>query len=191
MTRAAPVAAAAIALCLAWALPGCARPAADADAPAATQRTAARPAAPQRLTGESIAVQDGDSFVLRTPDGRKLRIRIEGIDAPERSQPFADVSRRHLARLLEGRRLTLQVTKTDPFGRQVARVTDGADLDAGLEQLQAGMAWFFRRYAAEQAPAQRRDYAQAEAAAREAGLGLWRDPQPQPPWEFRRRQRGR
>ncbi len=193
-----PIAVTAVALALAWALSACARPATPV-APAAPPRAAA-PAAPSAqapsrtdtrtsLIGESIAVQDGDSFVLRTVDGRKLRIRIAGIDAPERGQPFADVSRRHLAQLLAGGQLRLQVSKTDVFGREVAQVSDAAGRDAGLAQLEAGLAWFFRRYASEQPPAQRRAYAQAEATARQARLGLWRDPKPLPPWDFRRGQR--
>lgn len=141
------------------------------------------------LEGESIAVQDGDSFVLRTGDGRKLRIRIEGIDAPEKGQPFAGVSRRHLAGLLRDRSLRLEVRKVDRYGRQVARVHDGGT-DVGLAQLQAGLAWFYRRYQSEQEPEVRRAYARAEARARDAAVGLWRDDAPLPPWEQRRRQRG-
>lgn len=180
MTRIGAVRAAALAALL-LAGPG---PAGAADGDAAMPRE--MPA----LRGESIAVQDGDSFVLRTDDGRKLRIRIAGIDAPEKGQPFADVSRRHLAGLLRGRELQLQVSKVDPFGRQVARVSDG-ERDVGLAQLQAGLAWFFRRYASEQAPAQRSAYADAEAAARRARLGLWRDEAPLPPWDHRRASRAR
>ncbi|GAA4404249.1 hypothetical protein GCM10023089_09730 [Quisquiliibacterium transsilvanicum] len=142
------------------------------------------------LEGESIAVQDGDSFILRTGDGQKLRIRIEGIDAPEKGQPFADVSRRHLAGLLRERSLRLEVRKIDRYGRRVARVLDG-DTDIALAQLQAGLAWFFRRYQSEQEPAVRRAYSRAEARAREAALGLWREEEPLPPWEQRRRQRQR
>lgn len=157
--------------------------AARADAPA-------RVRAETVLEGESIAVQDGDSFILRTGDGRKLRIRIEGIDAPEKGQPFADVSRRHLAGLLRARSLRLEVRKIDRYGRRVARVHDG-DTDVALAQLQAGLAWFYRRYQSEQEPTARRAYARAEARAREAGAGLWRDAAPLPPWEQRRRKRER
>lgn len=175
---------------------GCALGAPAAATETAQERRTTAPAAPRIaaadtvLFGESISVQDGDSFVLRTGDGRKLRIRIEGIDAPEKGQPFADVSRRHLARLLRDRPLRLEVRKVDRYGRQVARVADG-DTDVGLAQLQAGLAWFYRRYQAEQRPAERRAYAQAEARAREAGLGLWREEAPLPPWEHRQRQRAR
>lgn len=138
------------------------------------------------LTGESIAVQDGDSFVLRTPDGRRLRIRIAGIDAPEKGQPFADVSRRHLAALLRGRSLQVEVRKLDAFGRHIARV-DTVDGDVALAQIEAGLAWHFQRYAADQPPDERLRHAQAQERARAAGAGLWRDPSPEPPWSFRRR----
>lgn len=179
---------ASFALALALLVPGAA--ALSDDAGLAPAGTGAAPGTADTLAGESIAVQDGDSFILRADDGRKLRIRIEGIDAPEKGQPFADVSRRHLAALLRARHLTLEVRKIDPYGRQVAQVRDG-DTDVGLAQIEAGLAWFFRRYQAEQPPAARRAYAQAEAHAREAGSGLWRETAPQPPWEYRRQARKR
>ena len=190
----------AAALAISAALAACGAPGLAADAPVRPEgRRTAVPAAPDAaapatgtradtaaLVGESIAVQDGDSFVLRTPDGRKLRIRIAGIDAPEKGQPFADVSRRHLAAMLRGRSLQVEVRKLDAFGRHVARI-DAGEGDVALAQLEAGMAWFFRRYADDQPPEERRRYAQAEERARTASAGLWRDPSPEPPWNFRRR----
>lgn len=171
----------AAALAIAAGLAACGVPGLAADAPVARGR-----ADTGILVGESIAVQDGDSFMLRTPDGRKLRIRIAGIDAPEKGQPFADVSRRHLAALLRGRSLQVEVRKLDAFGRHVARIDTGEG-DVALAQLEAGLAWHFRRYAADQPPEERLRHAQAEDRARAAGAGLWRDPSPEPPWSFRRR----
>jgi endonuclease YncB( thermonuclease family) len=131
---------------------------------------------PLTVEGISVDVQDGDTFVLRDEAGRPMRIRVAGIDAPEKSQPWADRSRQHLRELLRAQRVQVLPIKQDVFGRTVARVhvlRPGGDmpLDAAQAQIDAGLA-FVR-------------YAQAERQARAAGLGLWADPQPQAPWLFR------
>jgi len=133
-------------------------------------------------------VADGDSFHARLPGGRPVAIRVAGIDAPERGQPWADASRDHLAGLLAGPGLIIEPIKTDPFGRVVARVRAGG-ADLGLQQVQAGLAWHFVRYAADQTPEERSAYARAEREARARRAGLWREASPVPPWQHRQRQR--
>ena len=152
----------------------------------------AGPATGKLLAARSIRVQDGDSFIARLDDGRRLTIRLSGIDAPERTQPFASGSRRNLARLLDGRPLQVGIAKYDQYGRAVAQVfATGANgpVDAGLAQLQDGMAWFYRRYRGDLPAGAREPYAAAEQVARTAGRGLWGTPEARPPWEFRRRGR--
>ncbi|NLD54548.1 MAG: hypothetical protein GX652_07800 [Burkholderiaceae bacterium] len=143
------------------------------------------------LAARAVHVQDGDSFVAVADDGTRLTVRLSGIDAPERRQPFADRSRRNLRDLLEKQSLRIRVAKTDRFGRIVGEVyvvrPDERTVDAGLEQIAAGFAWYFRRYADDLPPPLRDRYAQAESRARDGGAGLWRDPKPEPPWDFRRR----
>lgn len=153
----------------------------------------AREAAPEPLEGVALEVQDGDSFVFRGDDGRRLKIRVSGIDAPERQQPFADASRRYLGSLLRDRRLRIEPVKLDVYGRTVARVVvlDGEppERDAGLAQLEAGLAWYFRRYRSDLPPEEAPRYWQAEAAARDGRSGLWRDARAEAPWDFRARVR--
>lgn len=154
-------------------------------APAVSARAGASPrAGAPPIAGEALAIQDGDSFVMRAADGTRLTVRIAGIDAPEKGQPWADVSRRHLAGLLRGAALVVMPHKTDRYARIVGDVSADGE-DAGLRQLHAGLAWHFRRYAAEQAPRMRRDYAAAEDQARERRIGLWADPNPVAPWAHR------
>jgi endonuclease YncB( thermonuclease family) len=133
-------------------------------------------------------VADGDSFTARLPDGRQLGIRIAGIDAPERDQPWADASRDHLEALLARPGLRIDALKTDPFGRVVARVRANGE-DLGLLQVKAGLARHFARYAADQHPDERIAYARAEREARARRAGLWHDTAPVPPWQHRQRQR--
>ena len=144
--------------------------------------------ASETFKAATIAVSDGDSFVVRGADGARLRVRLAGIDAPERSQPYSAVARRHLNDLLGGRELMLEPIKIDPFGRLVARV-DVDGLDPALALLQAGLAWHFARYDRDLPPVLRVRYADAAAVARRERLGLWRVDDPEPPWEFRRRSR--
>src|SRR5690606_37382283 len=126
-----------------------------------------------------------------TDDGKRITVRLSGIDAPERYQAYADRSRRNLASLLEKRSLRIRVAKRDRFDRIVGdvyvREPGGKVTDAGLRQITAGLAWYFRRYADDLPPALRERYAQAEARARESRAGLWQDPDPEAPWTFRRR----
>jgi endonuclease YncB( thermonuclease family) len=135
------------------------------------------------FTGKVVAIADGDTLTLLV-DKTQHRIRIDGIDAPERTQPYSQKAGRALAVLAAGKQATATCSKTDRYGRQVCRViVEGKDV--ALEQLHAGLAWFFRRYADELPPVRRAQYEAAEAEAKAAVRGLWRDPNPQPPWDFR------
>lgn len=143
------------------------------------------------LRVRSVHVQDGDSFIAATAAGARLTVRLNGVDAPERSQPYADRSRRNLRQLLDGEELRIRVATTDRFGRAVGEVyvvrPGGKATDAGLAQVSAGLAWYFRRYARDLPAELRERYAQAESRAREARAGLWHDARPEAPWDFRRR----
>lgn len=148
-----------------------------------TAATAAEP------SGMVIGVADGDTLTLLDAGKTRHRIRLDGIDAPERSQPFGQRARQSLASLTYGRAAQAHCAKVDRYGREVCRVTvDGVDV--GLEQIRRGLAWHYVRYAGEQSETERTTYAQAERAARSSGTGLWSYRDPTPPWDFRRTQRG-
>jgi len=147
---------------------------------------AARTAASAPIAAVAVGVDDGDSFVARKHDGAKIRVRIAGIDAPEKSQPWAAIARQRLRALLVGREVRIQPLKTDPWGRYVALVEVEGE-DPALAMIEDGLAWHFARYDRDLPPALRPRYALAEAQARERGLGLWQAPDPEPPWAFRKR----
>lgn len=144
----------------------------------------------------SIAeVFDGDSFNLRAANGSIVRIRIAGIDAPEKTQPYSAKAKASLEALLAQGPIKLDVIKQDAFERWVAHV-HVADRDIGLEQITRGYAWFFKRYKKDLSAAIQERYAKAEEDARAARLGLWAgiaasktNPElaPEPPWKFRER----
>ncbi len=139
----------------------------------------------QRVTVARVI--DGDSLVAVNAQNERLNIRLAGIDAPEMQQPYGPQSRENLARLLAGGEASLDCPKQDRFRRHVCEVRVGED-DVGLEQVRAGMAWWYRQYQQEQTPAARAHYAQAEAEARAARRGLWSAPAIEPA-QWRRLQR--
>lgn len=147
---------------------------------------ASAPAAALLIVGEAGRIQDGDSFFVVEGGALRHEVRIAGIDAPEKGQPYSRISREHLKRLLSGRLLLVDAYKRDRYGRWIATVSaDGSDV--GLAQVRAGLAWHEARYAAVETPQLLHEYAAAEQAARAARAGLWRQTRPTPPWEWRRR----
>jgi endonuclease YncB( thermonuclease family) len=137
------------------------------------------------LTGQVVKVADGDTITVLDHTDTQHRIRLQGIDAPERKQAFGNASRKHLASLVAGKTVTVEWHKRDRYGRIVGIViVDG--MDVNLMQLTAGMAWFYRFYQKELSPENRKLYAQAGDEARANKKGLWRDKNPMPPWEWRR-----
>lgn len=132
------------------------------------------------LAGRVVAVHDGDTITVLVA-GRDIRVRLAGIDAPEWGQPFRNASRHALEAQLAGREVRVVERGRDGFGRVLGRVYVGA-VDVNAEQVRSGYAWVFRRF--EQDPVLLALEAEAEAARR----GLWREPNPVPPWRWRERQ---
>lgn len=140
------------------------------------------------IVGRVVAVSDGDTLTVLDAAKRQHRVRLAGIDAPEKNQAFGEDSKQNLARLVFGKSVNIEWEKTDRYGRVVGKVVIGA-LDANLAQVRAGYAWRYKRYEQEQGAEDRRRYAASAAAARVERLGLWRDPSPTPPWDWRAQRR--
>lgn len=139
-----------------------------------------------------VGVRDGDTLTARCGElesYQQIRVRLAGIDAPERRQPHGDRARQALASLTFQRWARMDCPKTDRFGRQVCTVwvfRDDGPQDAGQAMVAQGLAWWYRAYAREQPAQQRGLYEAAEQQARSKRDGLWSDPFPIPPWEWRR-----
>ena len=149
------------------------------------------------LVGRVVAVTDGDTIKVLVSH-KQIRVRIAGIDAPERRQSYGTRSRQNLGRLLQERVVRADCPKRDRYGREVCKVwvqppdcgTCGTTLDVGLAQISAGLAWWYRRYANEQSAEDRGRYESEENEARLRRRGLWQDTSPVPPWEWRAARRG-
>ena len=136
------------------------------------------------LTGTVIKVVDGDTVTILDRDRKQFKVRVAGIDAPERRQPYYDVSKQNLSRLAYNRVVTVDWRKHDRYGRIVGNVRVAGE-DVGLAQVRAGLAWWYRDYAREQTPEDRKLYEAAELDARASRAGLWRDAHPVEPKNVR------
>ena len=139
----------------------------------------------ETLLGKVIHVQDGDSITVLDDTRTQHKIRLTGIDAPERRQAFGNVAKESLAEQVAGQSVAVEWDKVDRYGRKVGKVLL-AGMDSNLVQIKRGLAWHYKQYEREQSPADRQSYAEAEVEARAAKLGLLRDAAPLPPWHFRR-----
>lgn len=119
------------------------------------------------IQGRVTAVADGDTLDI-VPAGETLaiRVRVFGIDAPERGEPFAEQSRNRARVLAFDKTVQLTGVSVDTYNRLVARVRVG-DVDLAIDLLSSGLACHYRRYSTE------RQQADAEAAARSRALGFW------------------
>ncbi|MDO1476857.1 nuclease [Comamonas thiooxydans] len=139
----------------------------------------------ETLAGTVVGLADGDTVTVLDASRTQYRIRLAGIDAPEKKQDFGGRSRQSLSELVFQKPVRIEYTKTDRYGRIVGKVMVN-NIDASLEQLKRGMAWHYKAYEREQSLVDRALYAQSETDAQRAGRGLWQDPSPIPPWEFRK-----
>ncbi len=129
-----------------------------------------------------IAVADGDTITVLTPDNKQVRVRLYGIDAPEFGQDFGTLSKQFVSDMVFNETVMLQIHDTDRYGRTVAdTIVGGRSLNEEL--VKAGMAWVYPQYCLRPECA---TWYRHEASARANKLGLWAHPNPIPPWEFRR-----
>jgi endonuclease YncB( thermonuclease family) len=140
--------------------------------------------AAETLRGKVTKIADGDTLTVLDSKKQQHRIRIAGIDAPERRQPHFETSRQQLAKLAFGKVVIVEWHKRDRYGRLVGKV-EADRRDVGVEQLRSGQAWWFREYAHEQTAFDRSRYETAELEARVNRRGLWKTGKPIPPWEWR------
>lgn len=138
--------------------------------------------------GLVVSIADGDTITVLDDAKIQRKVRLAGIDAPEKAQAFGNVSRQHLAELVFQKRVTIEFEKQDRYQREVGKVLI-AGKDANLEQIKAGLAWHYKKYEREQSLADRQAYSAAESSAAIERRGLWRDPSPTPPWDFRKSKR--
>lgn len=131
-------------------------------------------------TGTVIRIVDGDTFDLLTTDKKVMRIRMYGIDCPERKQDFYQAAKNALSRYIFKKEILVKITGYDRNRRSIAIIyCNGQNIN--LVMIKNGFAWHFSKYLPDI------NFAQAEKQARMAKAGLWKNPGPVAPWEFRKR----
>lgn len=136
---------------------------------------------PTEITGRVVSIADGDTITILV-DKQQVKVRLEGIDAPEKGQPWGTKARERLADLVHEKTVRVVVTGKDRYGRSLGTVHVG-ETNVNAEMVKAGLAWHYKRFSKD------REFAVLELEAREAKRGLWSDKEPIPPWEWRSEKR--
>jgi endonuclease YncB( thermonuclease family) len=135
------------------------------------------------LQGRVVRVADGDTVSLLDADNTQHKVRLFGIDTPEQNQPYGRAAKKALLDLVGQRKVGVVVVTTDSYGRTVGTLYhDGVNINAAM--VASGYAWWYRHFAPHE-----RKLAVVEQQARDRRVGLWADPHPVPPWDWRRGQR--
>ena len=137
------------------------------------------------ITGRVIGVTDGDTIKVLAADHQQHKVRLAGIDAPEKNQAFGARSKQALSECAYNKEATIQGDKQDRYKRLVGKVIVSGT-DCNLRQVELGMAWHYKKYQNEQTEEDRTIYSAVEERARLSRAGLWGDANPAPPWEFRK-----
>ena len=131
--------------------------------------------------GKVVSVLDGDTLRI-LKDGVQKTVRLASIDCPENGQPYGQAAKEFTADLADRRTVTVQSAEADETGDIVAFVFVGRT-DLNKELLKAGLAWRDKQ------DADNPELAELEFKARSAKRGLWKEPEPVPPWEWRKGER--
>lgn len=131
-----------------------------------------------QLEGKVIGISDGDTFTLLV-DKETIKVRLHGIDCPEKKQDFGNVAKTFISDLVFGKMVSVKIMNKDRYGRTIGMVPING-LNVNEELLKAGLAWHFKRY--DKNPV----WAQLEEKAKEEKKGLWSLANPTSPWEYRK-----
>lgn len=131
--------------------------------------------------GKVIKIVDGDTFDILLDNNSTKRIRMAGIDAPEKRMPFYQKSKDYLGALCFGKIVRIKKTDTDRNGRWIAQTFTDSGKELGLLMVTAGYAWHYKKYSSDS------DLAKAEKNAQKKKLGLWADKFPVAPWDWRKK----
>jgi len=132
----------------------------------------------ETITGKVVGVSDGDTIVLLLFDNTEVRVRLEGIDCPEKKQDFGEKAKQATAKMCWNKEVRILKSGIDRYGRTLGFVYVG-DTCVNEELLKMGLAWHYKKYNSD------KHYAELEQIAKEGKVGLWSHPNPVAPWDFR------
>lgn len=140
----------------------------------------------ETITGQVVAVNDGDSLTILDSQNQQHKVRLSGIDAPELKQSYGAKAKEALSDCALNKTAVIDSNKRDRYRRLVSKVLVNGK-DCNLQIVELGLAWHYKEYEREQEVEDRSLYAQAEYTAQRDKAGLWADASSIPPWEFRKK----
>ncbi|WP_219988785.1 thermonuclease family protein [Leucothrix pacifica] len=140
------------------------------------------------LQGKVVKLADGDSITVLDDDKVQHKIRLSGIDAPERNQPYGKAAKQFLSDKIFGKTVCVGWYKKDKYRRLVGVVRIN-DQDVNYQLVEAGLAWHYKYYQKEQSAYDRVKYAEAQEQAEDNKRGLWQERKPITPWDWRKGER--
>ena len=140
------------------------------------------------ITGKVIGISDGDTITILNDKQEQIKIRLTGIDCPEKSQAFGNRAKITLSNKVFSQNVKVETRDKDKYGRTLGIVKVG-DEDINEYMISQGVAWHFKKYANTQPLEEANRYAKAQELASQNKRGLWIQDNPMPPWEFRDQQR--
>ena len=146
---------------------------------------------PGEITGKVVSIADGDTITILTAEKKQVKIRLNGIDAPESRQAFGTKSKRMLSHMIGESDVRVETLGEDRYGRTIGDVfvrtpnsaASDPEVNVNFEMVTNGYAWHYVRYAPDN-----KQLADAEKQARELKLGLWFDQSPIAPWDWRKQE---
>lgn len=133
----------------------------------------------QSLTGKVIGIMDGDTFKLLTLDSTVVKVRLANIDCPEKKQPYSALATQFTANAIFGKYVVMKIQSKDRYRRYIANVIYNDSLSLCHELVKNGLAWHYMKFSKDST------LERFEDQARSAKIGLWQDPYPIAPWEWR------
>lgn len=133
------------------------------------------------LTGKVVKIADGDTITILTKENSQIKVRLHGIDCPEKSQDFGNRAKQFTTVMSIGKTVSVQIVNKDRYGRTVGRVflADGKMINKEL--LKAGLAWHYKKFDKSE------EFASLENYAMLKKLGIWSIKNPIAPWDYRKK----
>lgn len=136
------------------------------------------------LYGKVIGISDGDTYTILTEDKKSVKVRLHGVDCPEKNQPFGTKAKQFASSIAYGKNVKVTIVDTDRYGRTVGILTTDDGTNINNQLVADGYAWWYKQYAP-----QSTDLKNLQQIAQSQRKGLWADPNPVAPWVFRREAR--